>query len=768
MSFPLMNKRARQGVVIPELSGGLNLRDSVSMANDNQLTDAVNMWFKDGVLKTRPGVEAINSVVMGRTAFKNKFFKTHSDITTSNGTLVSCCTVYENSVIISFFWIEIKEGNPSESNYTEPASIQIQESLSNVNYFAVKHKDDVFLFFSAIKSSGEKIRTIYKRNLETVNGSAKEIWSVLPESELYVPIVYAHCLRQGYSSTFEATQVEGYNLINPMYKMIYTAYNPNDLDSDHCMQYVLGQPIPKGYTGKLKVINKYYDSGNKTLQSCEHTIDFTADIEGTGPLWDSVIPTDPNRWIIREGKGASNKDDGYYLYCGKHADTGLSYVGFGKIVNGKKEDVYINDEETLSRYKGIIDNIIIEAPTENENAEKVFGMTRSEWFGGNSVGLNGGTRLFLGGNNEEKALVLYSGLNNPLYFPENCYFYAGNNAEPVTAFGKQSDMLIIFKEKETYFTQYSRNDSITADSLIDQSVVDYTANSVYFPLTLINSNTGCDCPDTVQLCRNRLVWANSNGKVYTLTSANQYSERNVYEVGEMVERKLKGEISLKTATSCDWNGHYVLFVGSKAYLMDYNSSGYQYVYSYQKNEDSNINIPWQIWEFGFDNLCDIVPLKNHDYITVSGYIYTYDTEAWYSALYRFSYDDADNIYNITGKFSDVKAEKQQTPIHSSLTTKLFDFGMAGYRKNVDLVQLSLGNNGGAPINVDFVTDCGTVSEEVTLTSDETENYTAGYVSSVGLNPSIRSVLRFGVRLTCEGKLAVDGMSLNYRILGGAR
>ena len=108
------------------------------------------------------------------------------------------------------------------------------------------------------------------------------------------------------------------------------------------------------------------------------------------------------------------------------------------------------------------------------------------------------------------------------------------------------------------------------------------------------------------------------------------------------------------------------------------------------------------------------------------------------------------------------------PIHSSLTTKLFDFGMGGYRKNVEQVTLMLGNNGGTPITVGFVTDCGTEHDEITLDGEETQAYTAGYIRALSLSPCIRSVLRFGVRVECDGPLAVDGMTLDYKILAGAR
>lgn len=756
MSFPLMNKRARQGVVIPELSGGLNLRDSVSMVNDNQLTDSVNMWFKDGVLKTRPGIATDANYKLTRqrvTNPENHYFKTHRDITvwveSAECTLASYVCITNESVTITFYWLNtqillydtfINTGNISIEMKSEGTSILV---LPTVNHFVIKHKDNLYCFVKCTPS------TVFQtENTETAGTESTEIfgiykyelnadspkWTELSEDNIHVPTVYTHCKPTAKGFSKEATQFEGFNLLTPYYKMVFSTVN---LTEDvHNMRYNLGVSIPLDKTATITAVLTNPASGEETT----HTVEWLG--KGTdGTAFETTDHSD---------------DDNLYMFVNR------GYVMFSK-EKGKPVIATLGESDYLE------DNLVITSICDISESDfkKVFSMTRAEWFGGTSTGLNGGTRLFLGGNTEEseKSLVLWSELENPLYFPENCYAYVGNNMQAVTAFGKQSDMLVIFKENETYFTQYNKNDGITADNLIDQSVVDYTANSVYFPLTLIHSGIGCDCPDTVQLCRNRLVWANSNGKVYTLTSANQYSERNIYEVGEMIERKLKTEAGLKYATSCDWEGHYVLFVNNHAYLMGYNSSGYQYAYSYRKHEDANIRIPWWVWELCFDNNAKIVPLKTNGYFAI-----TESSEIRFRlTLHRFSTESS------TDKgFADIENDEKRDntvydyPIHSTLTTKLFDFGAPGYRKNVDLVQLSLGNNGGTPISVDFVTDCGTVTEEITLESNETENYTAGYISGVALNPSIRSVLRFGVRLSCEGTLAVDGMTLNYRLLGDAR
>ena len=84
----------------------------------------------------------------------------------------------------------------------------------------------------------------------------------------------------------------------------------------------------------------------------------------------------------------------------------------------------------------------------HKEQKKVFCQTNAIWVVGSAKGINGGSRLFLCGNTEknEKALVIWSGLNNPLYFGENCYTYIGDNSSAVTAFGRQEEKLIILRK----------------------------------------------------------------------------------------------------------------------------------------------------------------------------------------------------------------------------------------------------------------------------------------------------------------------------------
>ena len=708
MCFPLMSKRPRQAVVVPDLSGGMNLRDSVSMVLDNQLTDARNVWFKDGVLKTRPGID--NMAHVENENWRNAEIKPHEVFYTVEGEVCRLFTA-QSDTHIYFFWIGV-------NSFIELPAIEVPIILAK-NFFVVQHNNYLYCFLGW---------TIMQYDVK------KKLWD---EAKAYVPIISTNNLPLNDDGTnpSDATMLEPYNMLGNSYSMVFSTVDKNR--DTNKMEYSLLHEI-NDHDGEwdlagCKIIAKI-DYGNNKVA--------THEIEMVGSQW-------------------SETEKGYNLVDDLQMRTEGSTVKF----------YHKNNQETVATVKKsdhIFNNMTITAPYHitGDSATKISLMTRATWFGGAAEGISGGTRLFLGGNSTEPNLVCWSDLNNPLYFPENNYFYVGESTSPVTAFGKQSDMLVIFKDNETYYTQYQRNTGISAEAVMNQSVIDIAASSVYFPLTLINANIGCDCPNTVELCRNRLVWTNSNGKVYTLVSNNQYNERNIFEIGEMIHRKLKTEKNLKDARSIDWNGYYLLHTKdtneNKIYVLDYNSYGYQYVSSYSKTEDANLRIPWYYWDFELK----AGNLQSTALAVVDGALLLVESGTYGIFKAEFNEEAAyDHIF-----LSDTSREYRNIsqPIKSEAQTKLFEFGAQGYYKNVDKVVLSVGNNGGVPINVSFVTDMGTEETEIVPDGSQTKAYTPGYVKSMQLSPCIRQVERFGLKLSCEGPLAVDGITLTYRVTGGVR
>lgn len=739
----MINRQPRREVNVPELSGGLNLRDSLTGVRDNQMTDCVNMWYKEGMLCTRPSFMTNEDMYITSTrAYENVYIadiKSHPEVKNGEAVLVSCIDCdgsFEDGAwltIIKFFWQypdkTIWVGSVDcdwlrEEDCKTSEDIEIQLGRSSRLLF---EKDGyIYLFLN------EKGRyfNVYKAKL------ADELnWEYINWHEYYIPTVYAHCLPTNNGKDFTGTQFEAYNSLCDCYKMVYSLYNPTN--TKHNMAYKLA--------GTFNLNDGYV-------------------IEAT---------------II----GRNGEEDKYIVEIASEAKSAQS-----EKVNDRVMTVYLNEEyqhilfSTDGDYQNNLiqltekdnyaeDNLIITIspshPYNNKNRAKIFNMTQSVWFGGAANGINGGSRLFLCGNTNEneKSLVVWSGLNNPLYFPDNNYAYVGDKSQGVTAFGQQGENLIIFKEKSTYYSYYAANDNITADDLINQSVVDYEANAVCFPMIQLNASIGCDCPGTVELCRNRLVWANSDGSVYTLYSNNQYSERTIYKVSDMINTALAKENDLKNAISCDFEGHYLLCIGNKIYVMDYNSYGYQYASSYSKTEDSNALIPWYIWEFDNAKYDGKIFETNNKLMLINSF-YTDDGVAiTFSTLSTDENAANDKILIFNQQDELTIIEKK---INSKVQTKLFDFSAAGYLKNVERVTIGFGNNGGEPINVSFITDKGSESDEVMLNSGATDERDAAFVNVKNFYPCMRSVRTFGVKIECDGPLVVEGLSLQYRLLGGVK
>ena len=747
MSFPRMNRQPKRTVAVPSLQGGVNLRDALNMCADNQLTDCLNMWFSDGILKTRPGERLLEtwSFASGAAATKITFDSRadkklcHRDITKIYEgkkyiltSFLSCFTKYKKEwtdsegksndeskdkySLLNFVWVGDSDYTPKYIN-NDAMSLSVEGIIEN--YIVTDTPKGLYLF---LKSESYDL---YKYNAES------NIFEKLSDEDIYAPLVITHCKTNGSVLMTNkelvdggGVMIEGYNLIGNRYRMIYSTVNRELLENDgdkHNMLYSL------------------LWNTKEHIGSCITAMHISA----SGEQRHTVTITDDKGWNYEVFEDGKTPTDGLYM-----------------AVNGKMlkfcTDSEFKTQATVGADDFIEDNLEITAPCDNdaENLEKIFSMTRAEWFGGASQGINGGTRLFLGGNTKptEKSLIVWSGLNEPLYFPESCEAYVGNSMSAVTAFGKQEDMLVIFKENELYYTKYTQNDSVTAESLINQSVVDYTATAVYFPLIQIHPEIGCGCPDTIRLCRNRLVWADTCGKVYTLTGANQYSERNVFCVSEMVERELRGK-NLKAAYALDFGGHYMLIIGNRALLMDYNSYGYQYAYSYQKEEDANIKIPWYIWELLGDGASLYFDINDRLCSFYYGYAVENSIYGYTDSKIRLCVFDADS--------------DNGQPIISMVQTKFFDFSAPNLRKNIENVGLSLGSNGGEAILLELISEAGSEYASINLFSDQTDSRQAGFIESRLLYPSLRSVVRFGIKFMCEGNMAIEGLNITYRTLGGA-
>ena len=726
MRIPKMPKSNQYRVSVPALNGGVNLNDAPNLVEDNQLTAVLNMWWKDQALRTRAGLATtversfhIQTSGMG----DSLTYKVYSPVRVYRDgkpeDYVCCSCEFETSRANRVFHFYRFNESGSATHVSSLTFLDYEDGdpyATGMFMFAANPTEDGIGLY-AVFNSGD----IYSMNK---NFELQKI----DKSEIYAPLVVVNAKGKKESETAvytrNGTPFEGYNLLGGAFRTAFT--------TDNDIYYLLAQDQLTANVGEVVTIQYTGENGEV----------YTWEIP---PTSDSATITIDSKqitaWITRSYGSLSFRDDNLTPY---------PLPGIGQS-----------------------NNLIVTAwKTDPEATKKIANMQFATWFGGDRSGINGGTRLFVSGNPDHPNLVHWSDINNPLYFPENNYAYIGESSQKVTGFGKQTDILVIFKEHEIYSAEYVSGNTYTAQDVIDGKVVDVTANAAVFPITPINSGIGCDCPNTIQLCNNRLIWATSDGAVYGLMAANQASERNVRKLSAMIESRLKAEdrYLLKSALSCDVDGHYMLFVWNRVYLLDYMDGVFQYYATYSDERKAQRNMSWYCWEFPEECMPAAVMPKGDrlSAFCIRNYPYTDSSGMPKKALFGAAYlldGERDCVFHPsgpafeTGEF-DISVEERE--IQSCFQTKVFDFGSQERKKKIHRLHMNMADTSNARITVSYVTEKGTMDDVYELSMSGT-----GAMVGRMLTPGVSRVCRFGVLVSSAGAIGVDGLVIRYEIGGEA-
>lgn len=719
MKFPAMDRNRSYSVRVPQLSGGVNYDDALSMVEDNQLTDVRNMWWKNGALRTRPGYRYKNRQYVGLEGNAGQGKQSYirhsldSESTTRKinteskiGNFIDSVTLINND--------EAETTVETHKVYFVDENGTLTKYDSNISVSSLPSEDFNFnsSFIVSSGSGSDENAYLFTSSGGVFKADVNASSPVVPE--LYAPLVMVNGEGNPENdfSPAKGTMFEGYNMLTGAFRAWYTT---DGITANY--------PLPcKGLTGN---------------EGEDVTAVYT---DKDGNEYTFIVPynTTLSNWI-------SIGDNIVAVYLNRESGFFSIIDAFQKLIPLEKSG--INNNLKITAWK-----------TDYKQKAKIHKMTFSTWFGGDRSAVSGGTRLFLAGNPDCPNLVHWSDINNPLYFPENNYAYIGSANQKITAFGKQSNILVIFKERETYMAQYAAGTTYSADDVINGKVVDVAASAAVFPITPIHSYIGCDCPNTVKLCNNRLVWANKSGDVYALTSANQYSERNIRKVSGNISRILKSQ-DMSNASAGDMLGRYALIAGDKMFLMDYNTTAFTAYSSHSNDETAQGKIPWHVWDFPDEIGTDIRIISDVSIPILFGekreHVGDNDFDVYFNVHTIES--DSDKFYG-----------GSETPINCMLQTKLFDFNYSERLKNIHSVYVGIANIEGCTINLTYITERGDSKDQYIVTKESASEYSTNYISEKRFMPNWGRIQRFGIRLESVGTMAVDGISLKYSMYGGVR
>ena len=760
--FPKLNGKSHLGVKIPSLSGGLNEFDAVNLVDDNQLTQCENMWFDGGMLKTRPGF-TLKQEGMTKLVSQNygdiKFVEyIRNNITIMRDgkkhKLMAAIFKCEFKNIIVFYLIN---GN---GTITMLPQIAEEANVDIINCLLLEHKNKIYAYIKKRAFSGgidseefpEPTLPEYKVFFyDFVKEEWQDVEAENSDEHFEVPLTMTNC-RPIEGLEISGDIVRGYNLLNGGEKIEMFAF-PKTAAGDSVFGIEFSLKFKLKINTKIKMTIKRTDGNNLEFE-CVWNGDYV------------YSNTEFNNTFLRV-ENWEDEETFFRVWCEHNKNEEPWTDTFYPDMINEELSLYQTDQPnvTLTYYREVTE----------EEKDRIFMATRCEWFG--TEGLNDGSRLFVGGNKNEalKNLLHFSDSGNPLYFPENCYMRVGDNSQSITALAKQSNMLVIFSERQLHFLTYQSGVNVTPEDITENGQYDLTVLNATFPLTQIHNQIGCDLPSTVQLCRNRLVWATKEGKVYVLMDANQYSERNVYELSQNVEKSLKKALLEYTAdfywiapevSAVDWQSKYVLKIGNKFFVMNYDGNSFSYISSYSDSNKAQKNIVWHVWNFPvkFEALySDGESIMGINRPRRWGQLFLCDGTAEKDIFCTNLNDDGWKISDW-----DFVPEFEERDIEAMLQTKVFDFNNPGTKKSVDQVYIGFGGNGEKEINVTFVSEKGEQYRSFFPHCADTTPFSAGYVSVERFLPCLAHITRLGIKIESKGNLAINSITINYRLLGGVR
>jgi hypothetical protein len=282
---------------------------------------------------------------------------------------------------------------------------------------------------------------------------------------------------------------------------------------------------------------------------------------------------------------------------------------------------------TVNRTTGVVtftvasasgqNNVLITAyKTNATDRNYLLNCTIATAFGGDTS-----NRIFFAGNNT--ANYYYSDTANPEYIPILQYNNIGQNDDPISQMAIQNDTMILFKQRSIYGMTYGGLSTAAIPIPL-------------FPVVSLNSNIGCDCPKTVQLVDNKLVWTNSYFGVCTLVNeTTAIVSDTVYRNVKPLSRNINGnarrqgllqESNITSAVAINFNNKYWVAVNGKVYLWDWGLTPYN---SQQNQEKMQQELAW--WVF------DSLPISCFAQDTI--YLYFGDTVSGYIEVFENTFID---------------------------------------------------------------------------------------------------------------------------------
>ena len=531
---------------------GVNTADVISKVKENQLRECVNLWNPNGSLESRMGLKTENGALHLKnteSSFLRVYESTLPPFKAGEFSRIGAIAEVSGTFSTVSSYLLDKNGNKkiiAPLQYVGPTGNRVSDIQNVVFISGEKIKSDgIFMVVTLLVYD----QTTEKRIMYYELNSSLDGWELIDKKDFYIPTI----LRYGRGNNYqEAEKKEKYkikqpeeleeiNILNGAFRVCFS------LDEVSSAFYLPVKRISMA-DGDVVVIDYAVSPvQNKiiTVASSQNSVDVE--------LFGQSIKIEVDRL---SGTICFLTQDGNPYPLPRYGGENSLKITAYKYDNDKAFELFCNSASLMS-------------------------------FDGRVVRL---------GSFESCHKVFYSGKDNPFYFCMGASISVGEKQFALTALAAQNRYLFLFKENEIYRLRLEESESYDINEIVEN---DLSAN-VGFPkhtLTVVHSTIGCDCPQSLAFCTNRLVWYHSDGFVYCLYGTNNYTEGSVYVLSPNISDKLKTNIADKHNVSATcYEGYYFLSIMNRIYIMDALVSGFRYLSGLKTDMFGGGGLSWYIWE----------------------------------------------------------------------------------------------------------------------------------------------------------------------------
>lgn len=532
---------------------GVNTADAVYTTPENQLSEAVNMWNPNGVLKSRPALSMKGTAVRSYDR-ENIFFRTYERSLPPFKALHYCrigavAEVRTSGYASVYYYLTDSVGNKKfieEIPFVSATGKNLTEIINVA--FVFDNKIEGTGIFTVITLKENTDEAPIKKVLYYELDENLERFIAIDRKKFYVPVImryvkgnkYRLAVEQGKVEARETQTLEGVNIVNGAFSFYISCDGLSD---------VFNFPIKNVSLG-----------------------------DGESVIIDYAVSVMDTRQVVFGGNSNSVQINLFDKTIDIHLDR----------VNGKIAFTCEGEPYAFPITKADNTIKVTAYKYDNDKAIELFGNTATEtYFDG---------RLLRAGADDSSNRLFFSGKDNHFYFYENGYIPVGEKDYAITAAASQNRYLFLFKENEIYRLRLEESPYYNINEIIEKNL-NADIKPPKHTLMLVNSTVGCDCPQSIAFCTNRLVWYHSDGFVYCLYGTNSYTEGSVYVLSDDIKDRLKHKnIDKYGVVAAAFEGYYFLSIESSIYVMDALVSGFRYLSGMKTGATGNGGLSWYIWQ----------------------------------------------------------------------------------------------------------------------------------------------------------------------------